>query len=316
MSKKTLPHRIALSTVALLGTASLLLAGCSSSTPTDASTPEESAEGTSGLFNQELHDSLPDSIQSSGTIKIAVALTDELFSNQKDGETSGVVVDLARKAGEVLGVDVEFVDTPFPGMIPALQAQRVDVIWSTMNDTVEREEVLDFVDWIRTSATLLIAKGNPEDIASIEDLCGLRAGTIRGAAPMVAMLEEQNAKCTADGDPAIDLKLYDDFVTGQTQMRSGQIDAFFGPTSKFNYIINLDGGESGLEVIDETYLGGVYGIGVSKDQSELSDALLEALKILSEDGTYMSILEERAIEAEGFTTDEFQINGIGAGAFE
>lgn len=316
MSKKTSLNRFKLSAVALIGTASLLLAGCSAAPSGGKAAATDSVTNTSTLFDQKLHDSLPESIRSSGTLKVAVALTDELFSSTQDGKIVGVVADVARQAGEVLGVDVEFIDTPFPGMIPALQSKRVDVIWSTMNDTVEREQTLDFVDWIRTSATFLVASGNPKGIKSIEDICGVRAATIRGAAPMVAMMEEQNAKCVAEGKPAVDMKLYDDFVTGQTQMRSGQIDMFFGPTSKFKYIISLDGGKSGLEIIDATYLGGVYGIGVSKKQPELSAALVEALKILSDDGTYTKILQARGIDGEGFATDEFQINGIGASAFE
>lgn len=314
MSKKTHWKSGRLTPLALIGAAALMLTGCSSPAPGESEDPV--VQNESSLFSQELHDSLPADVQESGKLRVASVLADQLFSFKDGSDVSGIIPALASEVGSVLGLEIEFVDTPFPGMIPAIQANRVDVIWSTMNDTVEREETLDFVDWVRTSSSFMVQPGNPHKIVGSESLCGLKAGTLRGAVPLVELLNAQSEECLAGGDKAIDIMLYDDFPSGLTQIRSGQIDAYFGPTEKFKFIIATSDEDRGFEVVDKSYLGGVFGIGVSKDKHELSEAVLAALKVLAEEGIYQDVLTDWQNGDHALTVDELQINGIGAGAFK
>lgn len=311
MSMKTKWRPAGVAVVAFLGAATLALSGCSST----GDAPEKTTEA-SALFHQELHDALPASVVDAGSLKVASSLNDELFGYKKGAELTGIIPELGVKLGEVLGVDVDFVDTPFPGMIPALQANRVDLIWATMNDTVEREQTIDFVNWLRTGSSFMVPPGNPDDVAGIEDICGLKAATLRGAVPLVELMEAQSEKCVEAGKPAVDINLYDDFPSGMTQLRSGQIQTFFGPSEKLNFIVNTSDGASGFEVVDATYLGGVYGIGVTKENAALSKTILGALKVLADSGDYDEILEKWQNSDNALTPDEFQINGTGAGAFE
>jgi len=85
-----------------------------------------------------------------------------LVSYASDGTTlQGVIVDLAAAMNKHLSRPITFMPTTFDGLIPALQAGRIDAAFTLMNDTLEREKVLDFVDFFKLSTMLLVQKGNP-----------------------------------------------------------------------------------------------------------------------------------------------------------
>lgn len=301
-ARRTAP--LALSALALAG----ILAGCS------AGAAAEPAPTASAAFDQELHDALPQSVRDSGVLRLGSPTTNAPYITKPAGEAEGLIPELADAVGEVLGVKIEIVETPFPGLVPALGAGRIDAIWSVMNDTVEREQTLDLIDWIRTDSAFLIPAGNPGDVTGIADLCGRSAGTLRGSA-QAALLDEQSATCVTDGEKPIEVLLYDDMGAGQTQLRSGKLDAYFGGTVPLKYLAaQVDGGKA-FEVAEETYLGGVFGIAVEKGD-ELAAPLLAALKATEESGAYGEILDRYQAGNDALGADEFQLNGIGAGAFE
>src|SRR5690348_11802670 len=64
-----------------------------------------------------------------------------------DGTTlQGMIVDLAAAMSKQMGRTIVFKPMAFPALIPALEAKSIDIAFTVMNDTPEREQVLDFVD--------------------------------------------------------------------------------------------------------------------------------------------------------------------------
>ena len=96
-----------------------------------------------------------------------------MISYASDGTTlQGAVVDLAAAMGQRMGRPIVFKSIPFPGLLPAMQAKQVDVVFTLMNDTPERQKLVDFVDFFNLGTKLLVKKGNPEQIVGLESLCG------------------------------------------------------------------------------------------------------------------------------------------------
>lgn len=84
------------------------------------------------------------------------------------GQPTGVSVDLAQALGQSLGREVQIVNTPFAGLIPALQTHKIDLIISSMTATPERAKSIAFSDpYLKTGLCLLVAKASP--IQSIAD---------------------------------------------------------------------------------------------------------------------------------------------------
>lgn len=306
------PRTRALSRTLILGAAALALAltGCSAPQP-----ESETGSAQAALpANAELHAALPASVQESGVLRLGSPTTNAPYITKPTTDVEGLIPELAAAVGEVLGVEVEFVDTPFPGLVPALGAQRIDAIWTVMNDTAEREETMQMVDWIKSDSGFLVTAGNPDQLNRIEDFCGHAAGTLRGSA-QAELLEATSADCAAAGKSPIEIKLYEDMGAGQTQLRSGNLAGYFGGTVPLRYLASQVDGGTAFEVMDQTYLGGVFAIAVPLEDTEFANALVAALAEVEAAGAYGEILDAYEAGADALSSEEFQVNGVGAGAF-
>lgn len=67
-------------------------------------------------------------------------------------------------------------------MIPGMEAGRFDVIGS-INDFKERQEAIDFIDYLKTCTAILVFADHPEEELTPEDLCGLTVGYGAGNVP-------------------------------------------------------------------------------------------------------------------------------------
>jgi len=106
----------------------------------------------------------------------------------------GLDVDMGTAIAEVLGVEAEFINTGWDGIIPALQTEDFDVIMSAMTITEDRSAEIDFVAYISVGTGIVVPVGNPDNIHELDDLCGLtvavQVGTIQEQ-----MLTDQNEQC-------------------------------------------------------------------------------------------------------------------------
>jgi polar amino acid transport system substrate-binding protein len=117
-----------------------------------------------------------------GTLQILsdIAYAPIEFYEAGSNEAKGLDVDLANALGEKLDVKVEFINTGFDGIIAALQGEDGDVIMSSMTITPDREAEIDFIPYADVGTGILVKSGNPEDIAKLEDLCGLTVAVQEG----------------------------------------------------------------------------------------------------------------------------------------
>jgi polar amino acid transport system substrate-binding protein len=86
------------------------------------------------------------------------------------GNPAGVSVDMAKALGEYLHVPVTIENMQFAGLIPALKTGRIDLIISSMTDTPEREQSIDFSNaYVNTGLCLLVKKDSPiEGVADVD----------------------------------------------------------------------------------------------------------------------------------------------------
>lgn len=211
------------------------------------------------------------------------------FYEEGTQNAQGIDVDLCNAIAEEMGRDgCEFRNVTFDGLIPALQAERFDIIMSAMSDTTERQEEIDFVDYFNVGTSILVAKGNPESIQSLDDLCGKTIGLQRGTT-QEEVANEQKAKCEANGSD-LTILAYDTDVDAQQALRAGRSVADMNDFPVAAYAAQQSDGA--FEVVGEQIEAGPYGIGVRKGDTELRDAIQEALQAIMDDGTYLEILEK------------------------
>jgi polar amino acid transport system substrate-binding protein len=197
----------------------------------------------------------------------------------------GLDIDMAKAIADVLGVEVEFVNSGFDGLIGALGSDDFDVVMSAMTVTDKRSKEIDFVPYIDVGTGILVPAGNPNDIASLEDLCGLtvsvQVGTIQ-----VDQLEAANESC----DEEINIVTFDTNPLAVEDLRTGGADAQLAdfPVT----FVDAEASEGDLEVLDVQIDPEPYGIGLRKSSAELKAVLEKALDAVQASGDYASILKK------------------------
>ena len=282
---------------ALVAGLALLLAACG------GGGEEGGSSGGGGGGLTDIGKKLPSAIQQSKEIKVGsdIAYAPVEFYKEGTQEVQGIDYDLGQALGQKLGVKVTFANTTFDGIIPALKANRFDIIMSAMSDTPERQKEIDFIDYFKAGTSILVKKGNPQGIKSLDDLCGKTIALQKGTT-QEEVATDQQAKCASAGKPKINVLTYDKDTDAQLQLRSGRSVADMNDFPVAAYAAQTVGGGNEFEVVGEQIGAGPYGIGVRKDDNQLRDALQEALKAVIADGTYTQILQKWNVSQGALTT--------------
>jgi polar amino acid transport system substrate-binding protein len=123
----------------------VLLFGCGTSekaTPEEADTGQEAPEEVS----VPVEGSVLDEIRERGVIRMAVFLRSgsPLERATDSGEPEGYLIDVGYLLAEDLGVEPEFIDLEWQGIIPSLLSGKVDIILAAISATPERALAIDF----------------------------------------------------------------------------------------------------------------------------------------------------------------------------
>src|SRR5258708_15374952 len=98
------------------------------------------------------------------------------------GKPAGISVDMANELGKSLGKDVQIQNIPFSGLIPALKTGKIDLIISSMTETPERAQSIDFSNpYLHTGLCLLVRRDSPIQGAEELDKAGVKVAVKQGA---------------------------------------------------------------------------------------------------------------------------------------
>lgn len=300
-----------LATVGVAALASLLLASCGS---TAAPASDEDAPLATEA-NAATHEKLPEEVKERGEIVFATTSNNSPYTFKTGSELDGMLVDLGQELEGVLGVKVTWAEMSFPGLIPAIQAEKADAIWSLLTSTPEREEAGDMLAFMKNSSGFITMTDSETSIEDRVDLCGLRLATVRGGTTQ-AYLEETINFCGAEGAEEPTLALFDDREAAQAQMRSGKVDAFSGITVPLRYVsAQIDNGAV-FAVQPFQYGAGANSIMFPKGNEELVEAVQAGLQEVIESGRYDAIMAEYGSEGDTLTADQILMNPATTGALD
>lgn len=201
----------------------------------------------------------------------------------------GFDIDLGNALAEQLGVEAEFLNTGFDGIIPALQTEDFDVIISAMTITDERSQEIDFIPYLNVGTGIVVEAGNPNSIGSLEDLCGLTVAVQLGT-----IQEEMANEIECPAGESVEVVTFDTNPLAVEDLRTGGADANLSDLP----VAALDAQESdgALELVNPQVEPEPYGIGLRKESTDLNGVLEEALQAVIDDGTYDELLEKWGLE--------------------
>ncbi len=161
-----------------------------------------------------------DTAETGGVLRVGVDPDYIPIIYKENGELTGIEIVLARQLGKELGREVEFIETPWDDLIPALNRGHIDIIMSGMSETAARMQLVQFTEpYMRVGQMAII---RVTDIGSINSPQALydtsaRVGYISNTTGELFVRENlKNAEY-------VSLKTGDD---GIPALRSGEIDVF------------------------------------------------------------------------------------------
>ncbi|GAA2076191.1 ABC transporter substrate-binding protein [Streptomyces albiaxialis] len=271
--------------LALTALLALTTAGCGgTSTVNQSKVPRQPVD-------KELRALVPEKIRESGTLTSAVGNDyPPLSLLDLDNKTViGAEPDLIRAVAQVLGLDVKLVQANFDSIIGGVQSRRYDVAIQAMLDKPERQSQITFVDYMRTSSSILVSERAADGVDSLDSLCGSQVAVEQGTS-QVDDVAAQAKKCAARGEPKLEKLVFPDSVGCFQALSTGRAHAFVGGTPTVGYQAEMSHGR--FRTGGEPYRFLPYGILINKEDKDLVRAVRGALQKLMDNGTYTKILKQ------------------------
>jgi polar amino acid transport system substrate-binding protein len=284
--------------------ATALVATACAANPTGATASSTSSTASASDIAQlakdpALYAELPASVKTAGKL---VSVSSGSFPpyeiiGSTGSAVTGASADMFAAIGQLIGVPVTHVNTNgLPSELAGIQAGRYDFAEGPVGDFTSREGEATFVDWVREHVVFAVPKGNPKQIDSLADVCGLRIAVEAGGSAE-AVMRTQSASCVKQGKQAVDIQSYQDQPTAVLAVRSGRADAFFSSEAPLTYFVQQSGGQLQLagrgsaNGFSDLFQGAVVPKG-----SPLANVLVQAFQKLIADGTYTKIMVKYGLE--------------------
>ena len=245
------------------------------------------------------------------TLRVGMECTYEPFNYRTpDGKMAGYDVDVAEAIAEKIGADLEYVCQDWDGIVPALLANKFDMIIASLSITPERQERIDFSIPYRTSQGQLIGAKDlnltlfdEEGEPILDAFKDIRFGVER--ATTYFSWVEANL-------PDAGLVYYDSNPSLFMDLASGRIDvAITNPMKAYLDFLSKDDG-AGFEfvsppLVDPQFFGEGVGVGLRKGNEDLLARVDAALAEIIAEGK----LEEFSLKYFPFSIAPESFEGVG-----
>ena len=196
-------------------------------------------------------------------------------------ELQGFDIDIAKALCARAKVECKFVAQDWDGIIPALLANKYDVIISSMSITDERKKQVDFTDPYYTNALRFVA----------DKKSGIKDVTPKGLAGKTLGVESSTISANYLDDHYRDstIKQYPEQPQAFLDLANGRTDAVLADIGVSYLWLKSDDGKCcdfvGGPVVSDDKIG----MAIRKDDGDLKTLLNKALKDIVADGTYKKI---------------------------
>ena len=216
----------------------LALTGCgSNNNGNNAPSSAPSNNAANGGSSANADSNLLNEIKTAGVIKVGLMGTYAPYNFLNENkEIDGFDADIAKEVAKRLGVKVEFAPQEFSGLIPSLQAGKIDAIISQVTITDERKQQIDFTQPYITNQVKIIVKDDNNSITKLEDFKGKNIGVGLGTNDETYL---RNDVLPQVGN--FEIKTYDDVITSLQDLNAGRIDATINNLYALKPIVDKNG---------------------------------------------------------------------------
>lgn len=227
------------------------------------------------------NENVDSSFQSSGVLRVGTEGVYSPFSyhDPATGALVGYDVDVARAVAQKMGLEVEFVETPWDAIFAALEANRFDVVANQVTITPERQAKYDLSEPYSVGEGVIVTRANDDSIKSLADLKGKVAGE---------NLTSNWAQVARDAGARVEG--VEGFAQAITLLNQGRIDVVVNDSIAV-YAYLAETGDKSIKIAGTTGATSDQGFAARKD-SGLLPGLNKALDELRADGTLEEISQK------------------------
>ena len=252
--------------------AGAVLAGCgnSNATSTDSSSDAKSDEkkGMTLIEDGKL------------TVVAELGFAPFEYMDEKTGEPVGFDVDVINAVAEKMGLTASYLpNQKFDTLVPIIkQGGKADVSIAAVTITDERLESVDFSEpYLDSNQAIVVAKGSSETEETLND----------ASKQVVCQGGTTGDEWIGENLPDAVRVPVDDATAALTGVQTGLYQAMVVDLPVASYMLAQS--FSDLQIVKEIPTGEQYGIAVSKDNPELTQAVNKALEDMKSDGTMKEI---------------------------
>ncbi len=235
-----------------------------------------------------------DEIKESGTINIGVFSDKNPFGYvDESGEYQGYDVYFARRIGQDLGVDINFVSTEAANRVEYLETGKVDIVLANFTVTAERAEKVDFALPYMNVALGVVSP----DSRVITDLSQI------GKDDEVIVISGTTAEdYLIKNNPEIKLQKYDTYANAKNALENGNAAAWANDnTEVIAYALQNPGYTVGIPSLGSQ---DTIAPAVSKGNETLLNWINDEIKALASENFFHKDYEETLVDTYGLDYEE------------
>lgn len=224
--------------------------------------------------------------------KIVVGLSPDFAPfefKDKQGNIIGMDAEIIKAVAKDIGVDYEIKSMDFNGLIPALQAGKLDIVVSGMNPTPEREKNILFSDGYYDSASqLVVKKGEADKYKAEKDVEG------KTLAVQKASVQETQSKTLKAKEVKSLGKVTDCVLT----LQGGKVDAVLldKPVAMLTVKANADLELTDLVMKDTSTKA--FAVAMKKGETDLQSSINKTIAKLKSEGKLDQFFDDAVKQAE------------------
>lgn len=201
------------------------------------------------------------------------------FRNEQN-EVDGFDVDIAKAVAEKLGKELIIEDMEFGGLTQALNSKRIDMAVAGITITEERKEEVNFSEPYYNAGQTVVIPEDETDIKGIDDLEG------KIIAVQLGTTGDMEAH---DRFPKENIRQYNKINEGFLDLANKRVDAIIIDIPVAERYIEIKGG---CKTVGGTFTEELFGIAVSKENTELLKEIDKVLVELRESGEFGELINK------------------------
>lgn len=221
------------------------------------------------------------------TVVVGVEPSYAPWAYVEEGQVKGIAPDALRAMAKQQGFDVQFETLPFSSLIPALRADKIDVVATALTVSEKRAKKIAFtIPWWQVNMSLLVTKNSDKNLVT-GLCCGATVGTMTGTTEVHWLKNQLQAK-------GVDVQIhtYSKATTGVRDLMIGRIDSFLADASPAKNFQQHYADKIRIAGTVKTAPPQVYALGVKKGNKDLLAMLNNAILQLYKSGKWAEVIHK------------------------